>query len=194
MTSSTHKVAGKPVRADARRNIARVLEAAETAFATQGLGAPIDEIANMAGVGVGTIYRHFPTKEALAEAVVGERLEMLVERAHELAASRSPGDALFAYLSELVEHAADKRDLLEQMAREGIHGERLSGAKRSIEQAVAGMIKRAQAAGDVRKDISASELSSLLMGTCAAACQRQSAESARRLLTVLHDGLRPRGP
>ena len=83
----------RPLRADARRNRAKVLEAAEEVFASEGLAVPIDEVARRAGVGVGTVYRHFPTKEALFEAIVVARLEALVERAEELGTSRRSRDS-----------------------------------------------------------------------------------------------------
>ena len=86
-----------------------MLEAAEEVFASEGLAVPIDEVARRAGVGVGTVYRHFPTKEALFEAIVVARLEALVERAEELCTSDDPGAAMFTFISELVDLAVKKR-------------------------------------------------------------------------------------
>ncbi len=110
----------RPLRADARRNRAKVLVAAEEVFASEGLSVPIDEVARRAGVGVGTVYRHFPTKEALFEAIVIARLEALVERAEELCAADDPGTALFTFISELVDLAVKKKDLTDELARAGV--------------------------------------------------------------------------
>jgi len=86
------------LRADAARNRAAILETAYEVFAEQGLAVPIDEIARRAGVGAGTVYRHFPTKDALFRAIVVDRVERMVEHAEGLAAEREPGEALFAFL------------------------------------------------------------------------------------------------
>ena len=86
------------MRADAVKNRQRILEAAEAIFATEGLSVPIDTVAERAGVGVGTLYRHFPTKEALFEAIVMARLEYLLELAKAQAGAADPGDALFSFL------------------------------------------------------------------------------------------------
>ena len=84
------------LRADARRNRQRVLDAATAAFATEGVAVPVDEIARRAGVGAGTVYRHFPTKEALVEAIVLSRVEWLIGEARVLAGTDDPGTAFFA--------------------------------------------------------------------------------------------------
>jgi AcrR family transcriptional regulator len=180
----------KPLRADARRNIAKVREAAEEVFSLQGLGAPVDEIAARAGVGVGTVYRHFPTKEALVDAIVRARLDALLARAEQLRAAPDPREALFGYVSELVNHAFEKKGLMEQLARAGMRSEELhAGARPVLEQAIAALLKRAQAAGAVRRDITCGDFSSLVMGTCMAACQHGDLPAAHKLLGVLRDGL-----
>src|SRR5438105_699085 len=93
--ASGDAAAGRHLRADARRNRQRVLEAAEAVLATHGLAAPIDEIARAAGVGVGTVYRHFPTKEALLEAIVLSHLEPILAEVRSLLTAADPGGALF---------------------------------------------------------------------------------------------------
>src|SRR3954465_10653266 len=105
----------RPLRADAARNRARVLEVAYETFAEQGLSVPIDEIARRAGVGAGTVYRHFPTKEALFEAVIGERMRFLVGRARELLAA-DPSAALFEFLREMVRTGAADHGMVEALA------------------------------------------------------------------------------
>src|SRR6201991_2623031 len=92
----------RPLRADAARNRARVLEVAYDTFAAEGLSVPIDEIARRAGVGAGTVYRHFPTKEDLYRAVVEDRIGTIVEDGRALLGEGDPGEALFAFLRSMV--------------------------------------------------------------------------------------------
>src|SRR5579859_6404710 len=103
--------AGRPLRADAVRNRENVLRAARDAFAESGYGVPLDEIAARAGVGPGTVYRHFPTKEALFEAVVTARVQDLVADARARADAADPGDAFFGFLARIAAESAAKRDL-----------------------------------------------------------------------------------
>src|ERR1700734_2354819 len=103
--------AGRPLRADAARNREKVLRAAREAFAESGYGVPLDEIATRAGVGPGTVYRHFPAKEALFEAVVTSRIEDLIADARSRAGAADPGAAFFGFLARLAEESAAKRDL-----------------------------------------------------------------------------------
>jgi len=181
----------RPLRADARRNRAKVLEAAEEVFAVEGLAVPIDAVARRAGVGVGTVYRHFPTKEALFEAIVVARLEALLERADELSTAGDPGQALFTFVSELVELAVKKKDLMDELARAGVKSEELiAGIKERLEHSFEVLLQRAQAAGTVRQDINRADVSALVMGTCLAANQQGCRESTQRLVSVLCDGFR----
>ena len=108
------------MRADAVKNRARILEAAEEIFATQGVSVPIDAVAERAGLGVGTLYRHFPTKEALFEAIVVARLEQLLETIRTQRDAPDPGPALFAFLGEFAGHASAKKDLFEALGSAGI--------------------------------------------------------------------------
>ncbi|HEY1552270.1 MAG TPA: helix-turn-helix domain-containing protein, partial [Kofleriaceae bacterium] len=102
----------RELRADAKRNRERVLAIAQQVFAAEGLAVPIDEIAKRAGVGIGTVYRHFPTKEALFAAIVHDRMERLIEYATSLGNAAKPGDALFAVLDRLIEDGGHKKDLV----------------------------------------------------------------------------------
>ena len=181
----------RPLRADARRNRAKVLEAAEEVFASEGLAVPIDEVARRAGVGVGTVYRHFPTKEALFEAIVVARLEALVERAEELSTADDPGAAMFTFISELVDLAVKKRDLTDELARAGVQSEQLvAGVKERLEHSFEVLLQRAQATGAVRQDINRTDVTALVMGTCMAANQHGCTGSTQRLVSVLCDGFR----
>src|SRR3954469_5037471 len=113
--------AARPLRADAARNRARVLEVAYETFAAEGLAVPIDEIARRAGVGAGTVYRHFPTKEDLYRAVVEDRIGSLVESSRALLTSEGPGDALFTFLRSMVlDWGATDQGLVDALAGVGI--------------------------------------------------------------------------
>lgn len=183
----------RPLRADARRNRAKVLEAAEEVFATEGLAVPVDEVARRAGVGVGTVYRHFPTKEALFEAIVVARIEALVERAEELGTSDDPGDAMFTFISELVQTAVSKKDLTDELARVGVESEQLVAAvKERLERAFDVLLQNAQAAGAVREDINRTDVTALVMCCCMAADQQGCRDATPRLVAVLCDGFRVR--
>ena len=111
----------RPLRADAVRNRARVLDVAYETFAAEGLSVPIDEIARRAGVGAGTVYRHFPTKEALFAAVIEDRMRHLVDDGYALLKSEGPGEALFSYLRSIVlQWGATDRGLVDALAGLGI--------------------------------------------------------------------------
>lgn len=181
------------MRADAQRNRLRVLEVAQAVFAAEGLGVPIDEIARRAGLGVGTVYRHFPTKEALFEAILVSRIEGVVEDARALAAAEDPGAAFFGFLARLGEMGAAKKDLIEALARAGIDVKRAAGgAKEELSLAVGRLLKRAQKAGDVRGDVAVGEVLSLVSGAFTAIERHGGDERARaRLLAIMCDGLRP---
>jgi len=182
-------------RADAVRNLAKILRAAEEVFAAEGLAVPIDEVARRAGVGIGTVYRHFPTKEALFEAIVVSRLERLIERAEELSTAADPGAALFTFVSELVELAVGKRDIHDELARAGVPSEQLHAPiKDRLSARVEVLLRRAQAAGAVRQDVNIVDLTTLLMGTCMAAGQQGQPDCTGRLVAVLCDGLRSLAP
>ena len=178
-------------RADARRNRAQILDAAEICFAEQGVGVPIDDIARRAGVGVGTVYRHFPTKEALAEAVVVTRMQMLVDEAGVLAQSDDPGGAFFDFLALLSKSGSEKRDLMDALSGAGIEvKERLSPEKDKLSAAMGTLLERAQRAGAVRGDVGLPDLFGLVMGTCASATHAETGCSQARMFSIVCDGLR----
>ncbi|HEY8039092.1 MAG TPA: helix-turn-helix domain-containing protein [Polyangiaceae bacterium] len=182
------------MRADAERNRRHVLEVAMATFATEGLAVPIDEIARRAGLGVGTLYRHFPTKEALFAAIVEGRLEELVDLARAGARAADPGAAFFAFITRMVEEGAAKRDFLTALAGKGVDLERIAAIKLRMRRAISALLMRAQRAGAVRRDVNAVDVLTLVMGTVHAA-DRHGAGAAerRRMLAVIVDGLRPRG-
>jgi AcrR family transcriptional regulator len=179
------------LRADARENRSRVLLAASDAFAEQGLSVPLDEIARRAGVGPGTVYRHFPTKKKLFEAVALSTVERLTARAGELAQAPDRGEAFFTFFYEVVAEAATSRAILEALARTGIElkDTAIGQAGDELKQSLANLFIRAQKAGAIRSDLTATDLNALVNG--ALATQDGGTERSRRLaLAVIVDGLR----
>ena len=176
-----------PLRADARRNRDQILEAAREAFAESGFAVPIDTIAARAGVGPGTVYRHFPTKEALFHAVVTSRLADLVAEARRRAADTDPGDAFFGFLARLGAEGAARRDIPDAIAVPGPLRDELHAALEVL-------LTRAQGAGAVRPDISATDLVALLKGLLTSAHDDTQPGRAERILGVVTDGLRAPNP
>lgn len=184
--------AERPLRADARRNRARVLAAAQEAFTEEGKLVPLDEIARRAGVGAGTVYRHFSTKEALFEAVFVSRVEKLIEVARTKTEAPDPGAAFYAFLSHMFEEGRAKRELVDAMAVAGIDVTApTSPAGSELRSVIGTLLNRGQEAGAVREDIGTTEVMALLAGTVIAT-QRHGGdeEVTRRIFTVLCDGLR----
>ncbi|MQA77729.1 MAG: TetR family transcriptional regulator [Streptosporangiales bacterium] len=184
----------RPLRADARRNRARVLAAAEEAFAAEGATVPLDEIARRAGVGAGTVYRHFPTKEALFEAVILHRVQDLTEHARADAAAEEAGTAFFSFLRRLAETAAAKHDVTDALTGAGFDVTSvLAKAQADMRDALGALLDRAQRAGDVRDDIAIDDLMILLKGSLLALRGSDADDAARdRVYAVLADGLRTR--
>jgi AcrR family transcriptional regulator len=179
------------MRADARRNRSRILEAAAEAFAQDGLGVPVDEIARRAGVGAGTLYRHFPTKEALFEAVIVEHIEGLVDKARSLAESDHPGAALFEFLGYLAEVGSSKRNLVDALAGAGIDIKaNLESSKQQMDESMQVLLERAQAVGEVRLDVTLADLLGLVIGACMFSGSEATACSQARMMAVVCDGLR----
>jgi AcrR family transcriptional regulator len=186
-------VAARPLRADAQRNRARILEAAENVFAVEGIEVPVDLIAEKAGVGVGTLYRHFPTKEKLCEAVLLDRLSALTLDAQALADADDPAGAFFGFLSHVVAEGAAKRDLMVAVMGAGLEFEEASMAvKDGLRDAVGVLLQRAQAAGAVRADVTPNAVVSLVGATCQATAHAGAAPACD-LLAIVCDGLRVQG-
>ena len=154
------------LRADARRNRARIVESAEELLAARGLSVPIDDIAAHAGVGVGTVYRHFPTKEALYEAIVLARMEHLVETAHEFAAGEEPVESFLGFLRTTIDHAAHDRALMERLGDAVDIHEVKASIKVDLDDTILAMLRRAQKAGGIRRDIGLPDVLALLSGAC----------------------------
>ncbi len=179
----------RPLRADAQRNRTRILQAAESVFASEGIEVPVDLIAEKAGVGVGTLYRHFPTKEKLCEAILLERLAGLTADARALADADDPGAAFFGFLEHVVEEATAKRDLLVAVMGAGVAFDlAASEVKEDLRAAVDVLLARAMAVGAVRPDVTASAVMGLVSATCHAAAH--DAAPSQDLLGIVCDGLR----
>ncbi|WIM87258.1 TetR/AcrR family transcriptional regulator [Candidatus Mycobacterium wuenschmannii] len=184
-------VPAKPLRADAARNRARVLETAYETFAAEGLSVPIDEIARRAGVGAGTVYRHFPTKEDLFAAVVESRIQHVITAGRGLLDDPGPGEALFAFLRSMVlDFGATDQGLVEALGGLGIDvNECAPDAEDAFRALLGELLKAAQAAGTVRADVDVPEIKALMVGC--QAMQGYDEARAARLTDVVIDGLRP---
>ncbi|MEV4241560.1 helix-turn-helix domain-containing protein [Nocardia sp. NPDC049737] len=179
----------RPLRADARRNRDRVLAAAQEAFAAEGISVPLDEIARRAGVGAGTVYRHFPTKEALFEVAIVDRVERMIAYARELATAPDPGKAFFDFLDRMVAEGTVKRDLAEAV---GADAPEYRKPAHALNAAIAELLTRAQQSGAVRRDIDIDDLMRVVKGTFLAAnTTNTTAEQRRRTFAIVFDGLRP---
>jgi len=183
-----------PMRADARRNYERLLAAAGTAFAQHGIDASLDDIARRARVGNATLYRHFPTRQALLEAVHREQIEALCAQADELLAAPSPGEALTTWLRSVVAHGSTSRGLLTTLtvALQG-EGSDVSWCREAMFTAAAALLDRAQLSRTVRLDIDVSQLLKLV-NAIAFVTEREvdAGKQAEQLLSLLMDGLRSR--
>ena len=180
------------MRADAERNKKLIVQAARKVFATAGLAAPIDEIARRAGVGTGTLYRHFPTKEALFEAVVIGRVEDLVEEARHLIASNDPNTAFFKLLSQLIQHGDGHKDLMDALGKQSFDIQKsVPGLLAEMWNLVGQLLKQAQRAGTVRREVRLPHVQALVTAACTAIDQGDGDGLECVVWTVISDGLRP---
>jgi AcrR family transcriptional regulator len=181
----------RSLRADAARNRARVLETAYETFAAEGLAVPIDEIARRAGVGAGTVYRHFPTKEDLFRAVVDSRILHIIDAGRALLDDPGPGEALFAFLRSMVlDWGAADQGLVEALAGLGIDVDSVApDADEAFRGLLGELLVAAQHAGTVRPDVDVPEVKALMVGC--QAMQGYDRARAERVTDVVIDGLRP---
>ena len=186
----------RPLRADARRNRDRLLQVARQSFAAEGLSVSLDEIARRAEVGPGTLYRHFPTKEALFEAVVHERLQRLLDQARALRRADDPGTALFTIIDHVVADAVAKADLVDALATAGVDVRTtVSATAADLRSEVGHLLARAQDSGAVRGDIDIADLMAVLSGVLIALRHpANKGADPQRALAIVRDGLRSTPP
>jgi AcrR family transcriptional regulator len=182
--------AARPMRADAKRNYERLVTAARTVFAQQGGGASMDAVAKEAGVGIGTLYRHFPRRIDIVEAVYREDVDELVSVAETAVADFEPWPALVAWLEAFVRYASGKRRFLSELHEAFEKNPDLRvDARERIEGALSIVLARAQDAGEVRTDVDGPDLMQLLGSMCMSATL--TPDQSGRLLVMIEDGLRP---
>jgi len=186
--------ARKP-RADSARNRQLLIDAAKAGFAEVGLNVSLEEIARRAGVGIGTLYRHFPSREAVVEAVYRHEVEQLAEAVPELLKTSPAGDALHRWMHLFVDYIATKRLIAPSLAAAAGRSPTLYATSvELITGAISTLVKRAVASGDVRKDIDPTDLLRALVGVSYGNPDVGWEASARRLIDILMDGLRRRRP
>ena len=189
---SAKKKGSRKPRADAQRNRERVLEAAKTVFSAGGPDASLEAVAREAGVGIGTLYRHFPTREALYEAVYRREVEQLGELAEELKSDGAPVEALRRWLRANVEFVATKKGMAAALAlAAGSPPSELTAFSfERLTKAVGTLLDRAAASGEIRTDVSPEDLLRTLVGMCLLHDQPGWQAGVIRMLDVLVDGLR----
>jgi AcrR family transcriptional regulator len=179
------------LRADAQRNLGRILEAASEAYAEVGPDVTIDEIARRAGVGHGTVFRRFPTKDALRAAVIRTRLDELLARAHELLDKPDAGAALDEFVWAAAEACRRDRTLFEGIDHcEGFAG--VSEAKEELHDVVGRLIRRAHRSGALRRGLDSHDIGALVEAAIQASMHADRSDAWRRYVQVVLDGLRPR--
>jgi len=186
-TSDLETFAPRPKRADAQRNYAKLLEAARAAFTEADADASLEDIARRAEVGIGTLYRHFPTRQVLIEAVYVDQVEALSRSARDLA-DLPPWQALTAWLRRYVEYVATKQALANELFAEGASSDVFANCRSALYSAGGPLLERAQAAKLVRADVDIADVLHLISGV--AKISATNREQAERILDVALDGLR----
>ena len=184
---------GRVMRADAARNRSRLLDAATAAFADRGADASLDDIAKAAGLGIGTLYRHFPTREDLVLAVYGAQIDALDQRSRELATSDDPGEALREWMRGFVDFYAVKQGMV-TLLRTMMNGSRagqFEQTRATMRAAAERVLAPATEAGVIRQDVAAPELIRALGGICLTSDPKSTPPSSTlALVDLVYDGLR----
>jgi len=192
MARNRSKPAARKPRADAQRNRERILEVAKGAFTRYGADASLDEIAKQASVGAGTLYRHFPTRDALIEGVFRNEVEKLAAAAGRFGETKSPIEALRAWMLLLVDHIAAKHIIAPALnSIVGGPSRLYEGSRSLIQGAIDELVKRAKKSGDLRKDLDAFDLLRALIGASHVGFGPDWQPSARRLVDILITGSGP---
>jgi AcrR family transcriptional regulator len=180
---------GRKPRADAQRNRERILEVAKQAFTRSGADTSLDDIAKQAGVGPGTLYRHFPTREELLKAVYRNELESLATAAGKFAETMPPVEALRAWLLLFVDAVAAKQIIAPALnTLVGDHKKVFEASYAQMHEAIRRLVKRAVKSGDIRKDLDPIDLLRALVGVANVASNPDWQQSARRLVDILLSG------
>ncbi|GGO06447.1 TetR/AcrR family transcriptional regulator [Microbispora bryophytorum] len=195
MSTPARPSGAKPLRADARRNRERLLDVAVRAFSQDGPDVTLDAIAKEAGVGIGTLYRHFPTREALIEAAYRNELAKLCDAAAELADTLPPDVAMRAWMDRFVDYLATKRGMADALRAVIASGANPYAHSRDrLIGAIGTLLDAGGAAGTLRREVAAEDVLTGVNGICLAAGEPAQREQAGRLLDLLMDGLRHGAP
>jgi AcrR family transcriptional regulator len=192
MPINKRKTAPRKPRTDAQLNRERILEVAKEAFTRSGANASLDDIAREAGVGAGTLYRHFPTRDALIEAVYRTEVEKLAAAERRFAEAMSPIDALRAWMLLFVDYIAAKHIIAPALnTLVGGPSKLYEGSRAQVQGAIDALVKRAIKNGDIRRDLEPFDLLRALIGVSNVASGPDWQQSARRLVDILITGSRP---
>lgn len=194
-TTTMARDAGRPLRADAQRNRDKILAAAVRVFTEEGLDAHFERIAREAGVGTGTLYRNFPTREALIEAAYRNEVARLCEAVPGLLATMPPREALRAWTRRFIDYATAKlgmADALRSVVASGTNP--YAESHELIQAALTSLMNAGTAAGAIRTDISPTDMFAALAGIALTSARPEQREQAERLLDLTLDGLRPVPP
>jgi AcrR family transcriptional regulator len=186
---------GRAPRADACRNRERLLEVASAAFARDGVEASLERIAKDAGVGIGTLYRHFPNRDVLMEAVYRRNVDQLMADADELLANKPPVEALAEFMQRFVAYVASKKGLAAHLKTVvSADSDLFTSSHERLNAAVGRMVEAGIAAGGIRSDADPGDLIRALAGVCMTTDLTQSQEQPCRIAQLLMDGLRYGAP
>ena len=192
MATKKSQSAQRKPRSDAQRNRERILEAAKEAFTRLGADASLDDIAKRAGVGAGTLYRHFATRDALIEAVYRSEVEKLAEAERRFTRTMAPIEALRAWMLLFVDHIAAKQIIAPALnSVAGGPGKLIEGSRGLVQGAIDALVQRAIRSGDIRSDLEPFDLLRALIGVSHIASGPGWQQSARRLVDILILGSRP---
>jgi AcrR family transcriptional regulator len=192
MARKAAKTPSRKPRSDAQRNRERILEVAKEAFTRSGANTSLDDVAKDAGVGAGTLYRHFPTRDMLLEAVYRSEVEKLAAAQQRFAETMPPVEALRAWMLLFVDYIAAKQIIAPALnTLVGGPSKLYEGTRAHIQGAIEALVKRAIKSGDIRKDLEPFDLLRALIGVANVATSPDWQQSARRLVDILISGSRP---
>lgn len=193
--TKTSDAARHHLRADAERNRRRLLDAAAVAFAEHGLDVSVAEIARAAGVGQGTVFRRFPTKDHLVAAIITDRLDDLIQRGEGLLGAEDPAHALYEFLTAGAQSHSENRGLFQAVGAANINTPEVRAAHSALLDAADRLVARAQEQGSVRGDVTGTDIVLLQGAICQAAMKlhNQAPDMWRRYATLVFDSLRPEG-